>query len=75
LNILSAAFFRTLGGRKAYGALTMGVAIKPPVTKPLTGLMIRPEVRFDRSLNNTHLFNDSSDRDMLTAKFDVLFTF
>ena len=63
------------GGRTTYGALTAGVTIKPAVPKPLTGLMIRPEVRYDRSLNNTHPFNDSSDRDMVTAGFDVIFTF
>lgn len=65
----------TFGGRTTYGAITAGLTIKPPVPKPLTGLMIRPEVRYDRSLNGTRPFNDSSDRDMLTAAFDVILTF
>jgi hypothetical protein len=63
------------GGRTTYGAITAGLTFKPPVPKPLTGLMIRPEVRCDRSLNNTRPFNDSSDVDMLTAGVDVVFTF
>lgn len=63
------------GGRTTYGALTAGVTFKPPVPKPFSGLMIRPELRYDRSLNNTRPFNDSSDLDMLTAGVDVIFAF
>ena len=63
------------GGRTTYGAVTAGVTIKPPVPKPFTGLMIRPELRYDRSLNDTRPFNDSSDVDMLTAGVDVIFLF
>ncbi|MEI6351718.1 MAG: porin [Verrucomicrobiota bacterium] len=61
------------GGRTTYGELTVGLTFRPNVPKPLTGLMIRPEFRCDRSLNNTHPFNDSSDRTMLTAGVDVIF--
>jgi hypothetical protein len=63
------------GGRTTYGALTVGVTIKPPVPKPLEGLTIRPEIRYDRSLNDTRPFNDSSDIDMLTAGIDVILSF
>jgi hypothetical protein len=63
------------GGRTTYGAITAGVTIKPPVPRPFTGLMIRPELRYDRSLNDTRPFNDSSDVDMLTAGVDVVLTF
>jgi hypothetical protein len=41
----------------------------------LTGLKIRPELRYDRSLNGTRPFNDSSDVDMVTAGIDVILTF
>ena len=61
------------GGPTTYGEITVGLTIKPTVPKPLTGLMIRPELRYDRSLNDTHPFNDSQDRDMLTAALDVIF--
>jgi hypothetical protein len=63
------------GGSTTYGAITAGVTIKPKVPKSLTGLMVRPELRYDRSLNSTRPFNDSSDRDMLTAGVDVVLTF
>jgi hypothetical protein len=67
---------RTIGGgRTTYGAITAGVTIKATVPAPLTGLMIRPEVRYDRSLNGTHPFNDSSDRDMFTAAVDFVVMF
>ena len=49
--------------------------IKPPKPALITDLMIRPEIRYDRSLNNTRPFNDSSDHDMLTAAMDVVVTF
>ncbi len=63
------------GGRTTYGAITAGLTIKPTAPAPLTGLMIRPEVRYDWSLNGTHPFNDSSDQEMFTAAVDVIVTF
>ena len=63
------------GGRTTYGALTVGLTFKPAVPKPLTGLLIRPELRYDRALNSNRPFNDSSDRDMLSAGVDVVFSF
>jgi len=63
------------GGRTTYGAITLGVNIKPPIAKPAAGLVIRPEIRYDRSLNNTRPFNDSSDRDQFTASLDFILTF
>jgi len=65
----------TFGGRTTYGAITAGLTIRPPLPAPLTGLMVRPELRYDRSLNGTRPFNDSSDRDMFTAAVDVVVTF
>jgi hypothetical protein len=67
---------RTVGGGKTtYGAITAGVNIKPPMPKPLAGLAIRPEIRYDCSLNDTRAFNNSSDRDQFTAGIDFIVTF
>src|SRR6266481_439932 len=67
---------RTVGGGKTtYGAITAGVNIKPPMPKPLAGLAIRPEVRYDCSLNDSRPFNNSSDRDQFTAGIDFIVTF
>jgi hypothetical protein len=63
------------GGRTTYGALTLGLDLKLPVPKPLTGLTIRPEVRVDHSFSDTRPFNDSSDDTMFTAALDVILTF
>ncbi len=72
------------GGRTTYAAITLGVNIKPPVPKvnikppvpkPLTGFVVRPELRYDRALTNTRPFNDSSDRDQFTASVDFILTF
>jgi len=67
---------RTVGGGKTtYGSITAGVNIKPPMPKPLAGLAIRPEIRYDRSLNGTRPFNNSSDRDQFTAGIDFIVIF
>jgi hypothetical protein len=67
---------RTIGGgRTTYGALTVGLDIKPTVPKPLTGLTIRPELRVDHSLNGTRPFNDSKDQTMFTAAVDAIIAF
>jgi hypothetical protein len=67
---------RTVGGGKTtYGAVTLGLNIKPPVPKPAASLVIRPEFRFDRALNGTHPFNDSSDRNQITGAIDVIIGF
>lgn len=63
------------GGRTTYGAVTVGVNIKPPVPKPAASLVIRPELRFDRSLNDTRPFNDSRERNQFTAGIDVILGF
>jgi len=67
---------RTVGsGRTTYDVITAGLTIKPTMLPPLTGLMIRPEICYDWSLNGTHPFNDSSDQEMFTAAMDVIVTF
>jgi hypothetical protein len=63
------------GGRTTYGALTIGLDIKPPVPRPFTGLTIRPELRVDHSFSDTKPFNDSSNDTMFTAALDVILTF
>ena len=67
---------RTVGGGKTtYGAVTLGLNVKPRVPKPAASLVIRPELRFDRALNGTRPFNDSSDSNQFTAGIDVIITF
>ena len=63
------------GGHTTYGELTAGVTIKPPVPKPLAGLAIRPEVRWDHAFTNTRPFIDSEKGDQVTIGFDVILQF
>ena len=63
------------GGSTTYGALTAGLTFRPAVPKPFSGLMIRPEIRVDHSLNDTKPFNNSSNRTMITAAIDFVFQF
>lgn len=59
------------GGTTTYGALTVGATVKTG----LAGLVVRPEVRWDASLNGTRPFNDSQDRSMITFAVDATISF
>lgn len=62
---------RTVGGGvTTYGALTVGLTWKAN-----DAIMVRPELRYDRSLNDTKPFNDSKHKDMFTAAMDVTYSF
>ena len=63
------------GGHTTYAAITAGVNIKPTMPKPISGLNIRPELRYDRALNGTHPFNQSGDVDQFTVGVDCILTF
>jgi hypothetical protein len=64
------------GGKTTYLAITAGVTIKPPVPKPFAGLMIRPEVRYDRALtDSTRPFDQLTDRDQWTIGCDAILQF
>ncbi len=63
------------GGQTTYCAITCGLVLKPAIAKPFTSLTIRPEVRYDRSLNDTRPFNDSNNRDQFTFGIDCILTF
>lgn len=61
------------GGRTTYGALTFGVNYKPALLPALEGMVVRPEVRYDRSLNDTDPFDGSKDQ--FTFGADVIIPF
>jgi Putative beta-barrel porin-2, OmpL-like. bbp2 len=58
-----------------YGEITLGVTYKPAMPAPVAGLLIRPEVRYDRSLGDTHPFNRGTDNGSFTLASDVVLTF
>src|SRR5258708_15148286 len=64
------------GGRTTYGSLTGGVNIKPAVEIPyLASLVVRPEVRYDTSLNDTRPFSNGTKHDQVTIAADVILSF
>jgi hypothetical protein len=64
-----------------YGELTVGVTYKPSGLPPvISGLLIRPEVRWDTDLGGTGAFNRSSptshgDNSQVTLASDFVLTF
>ena len=63
------------GGRTTYGELTAGVNIKPEVPKLIEGFVIRPELRWDQSLNGTRPFNDRKTSHQVTIAADFILPF
>jgi Putative beta-barrel porin-2, OmpL-like. bbp2 len=63
------------GGKTTYGALTLGLNITPSVPKTFEGLTIRPEIRYDTSLNGTAPFADGTKSSQLTFGGDIVVPF
>jgi len=63
------------GGATTYGALTFGLNIKPPVPKEIDGLVIRPEIRYDTSLNGTTPFAAGTKSSQFTFGGDIIVPF
>lgn len=63
------------GGKTTYGALTVGLNIKPPVAKAIEGFVIRPEIRFDDALNGTKPFDAGKKTSQFTIGADFILPF
>jgi len=58
-----------------YGALTLGVTYKPDLGHGVRVFALRPEIRFDRSLNGTNPFNDGRNSGVFTFGGDAMIGF
>ena len=58
-----------------YSEITLGVTFKPSLPAPVTGLLIRPEIRWDSALNGTKAFDDGSKTNAFTIAADFVLTF
>jgi hypothetical protein len=59
-----------------YGALTAGVTYKPSgLPDVVSGLLIRPEVRWDTDLGGNKAFNSNKDNSSFTLASDFVLTF
>jgi Putative beta-barrel porin-2, OmpL-like. bbp2 len=63
------------GGATTYGALTLGLNIKPPAPMPFDGMLIRPEIRYDASLNGTTPFGAGTKSSQFTFGGDIIIPF
>ncbi len=63
------------GGSTTYGELTLGVTWKPADPAPVTGLLVRPEIRWDHAFTNNHPFNAQTDNNSFTLGADAVLTF
>lgn len=65
-----------LGGtHTTYGAATIGMTFKPELPKPIAGLILRPELRYDTALDSTKPFNGGKARDAVTISADAVLSF
>jgi hypothetical protein len=63
------------GTNTTYGALTLGVTYKPEMPAPISGLLIRPEVRWDHAFTNNKPFNAQRSDNAVTLGADAVLTF
>ena len=63
------------GSNTSYGELTIGVTWKPALPEPVTGLLIRPEVRWDHAFTDNHPFNAQKDNNAFMLGVDAVLTF
>ncbi len=68
--------FLTATKPTTYSEFTAGLTYKPAgMPSQLSTVLIRPEVRYDRALNNSNPFNDNKDRGAFTLAADVIVGF
>ncbi len=59
-----------------YGGLTIGASYKPAaINSKKVAVTIRPELRYDRSLNGTRPYNGLSDKDQVIGSLDLIVGF
>jgi hypothetical protein len=64
------------GQPTTYGEITVGVTFKPTLPAPITGLLIRPELRVDDALSGGHPFGSAfNSRSQVTFASDFVLTF
>lgn len=66
----------TAGVGTTYGEITIGLTFHPNLPAPITGLLIRPELRVDDALGGGHPFGTSfNGTSMVTLATDFVLTF
>jgi hypothetical protein len=63
------------GTNTSYGEMTLGVTWKPAIPAPVTGLLVRPEIRWDHAFTGNHPFNAQMNNNAFTIATDAVVTF
>lgn len=64
------------GRPTTYGEITLGLTFKPSLPAPVTGLLIRPELRVDQAPSGGHPFGSTGDATtQVTVASDFVLTF
>ena len=72
----SPANFYTALRPTTYSAITVGATYKPSgLPSLISGLLLRPELRYDRTLSNSRPFDDGRDKGSVTIATDAVLTF
>ena len=77
-NLQRGTFSRFITAAKptTYSEFTLGVTYKPSwVPQRLTTAMIRPEIRYDRALNDSRPYGDGRNRGVVTLATDIVLGF
>jgi hypothetical protein len=76
LGLPGATSIGTGGVGTTYGEITIGLTFKPTLPAPVTGLLIRPELRVDDALSGGHPFGThSNSSSAVTLASDFVLTF
>ena len=78
VNFQRGAFSRFLTASRptTYSEFTLGVTYKiPGLPERLSTALLRPELRYDRALNNSRPYNDGKDRGAFTLATDLVLGF
>ncbi len=68
--------FYTASKPTTYSEFTLGLTYKPSfLPERISTAMIRPELRYDRALNNSRPYNDGKDRGAFTLAADIVLGF
>ena len=72
----SPANFYTAQRATTYSEFTLGLTYKPEgLPAPVSQLLLRPELRYDRSLSNSRPYDDNKDKGSFTIAADAVLTF
>jgi hypothetical protein len=75
LGLSNGSYSFVAGKPMTYGEITVGLTFKPTLPAPITGLLIRPELRVDDALSGGRPFKNGDASSAVTVASDFVLTF